>query len=323
MSWHPSDDPVLGDPLSCDALELVIVPRTRDLGDGFEVRRALPHGKRQMVGPFIFFDHFGPVQFMSGKGMDVRPHPHIGLATVTYLFDGSIMHRDSEGNIREIQPGAMNLMTAGRGIAHPERTPECSGRAAREVLGLQSWIALPAGSEEIAPSFQHYAAADLPTVQDRGFTARVIAGSAFGLTSPVAMVSPWFYTEVTAQAGIRVPLDPDHEERAIYVVDGEIEIAGDRYEGPRLLIFRPGDRITVNTTRPTRMMFLGGDAAGSEPRHLWWNFVSSSKERIEQAKQDWKTGRFALVPDEHEFIPVAGVSYPVPYARAPGGMTPS
>ena len=164
MSWLPDNDPVLGDLKSCDALELVIVPRTRDLGDGFEVRRALPHGKRQMVGPFIFFDHFGPVQFMSGKGMDVRPHPHIGLATVTYLFDGSIMHRDSEGNIQEIQPGAMNLMTAGRGIAHSERTPDLQRQNGQKMLGLQSWIALPAGSEEIAPSFQHYAAADLPTV---------------------------------------------------------------------------------------------------------------------------------------------------------------
>jgi hypothetical protein len=171
------------------------------------------------------------------------------------------------------------------------------------MLGLQSWIALPASSEEIAPSFQHYAAADLPTVQDRGFTARVIAGSGFGVKSPVAMVSPWFYTEVTAQQGVSVPLDPDHEERAIYLIDGEVEIAGDRFEGPRLLIFRPGDRITVKTAKPTRMMFLGGDALEG-PRHIWWNFVSSSKERIEQAKQDWKTGRFAPVPNEHEFIPL-------------------
>ena len=158
MSWQPSNDPVLGDPKTCDALDLIIVPRTRDLGDGFAVRRALPHGKRQMVGPFIFFDHFGPMQFIAGKGMDVRPHPHIGLATVTYLFDGSIMHRDSEGNIQEIQPGAMNLMTAGRGIAHSERTPDVQRRDGQKMLGLQSWIALPAGSEEIAPSFQHYAA---------------------------------------------------------------------------------------------------------------------------------------------------------------------
>src|SRR5947209_2665475 len=204
MSWHPSDDPILGDPTSCDAQELVIVPRTRDLGDGFEVRRALPHGKRQMVGPFIFFDHFGPVQFVSGTGMDVRPHPHIGLATVTYLFDGSIMHRVSEGNIQEIQPGAMNLMTAGRGIAHSERTPDVPRQNGQKMLGLQSWIALPAASEEIAPSFQHYAAGDLPVASDRGFTARVIAGSAFGVRSPVTMVSPWFYTEVSADQGVSV-----------------------------------------------------------------------------------------------------------------------
>jgi redox-sensitive bicupin YhaK (pirin superfamily) len=256
-----------------------------------------------MVGPFIFFDHFGPVQFIAGKGMDVRPHPHIGLATVTYLFDGSIMHRDSEGNIQEIQPGAMNLMTAGRGIAHSERTPDVQRRDGQKMLGLQSWIALPKNSEEIAPSFQHYAAGSLPTVQEAGFTARIIAGSSFGAKSPVTMVSPWFYTEVNAQAGVSLPLDADHEERAIYVVDGEIEIAGDRHQGPQLLIFRPGDRITVKTTRPSRMMFLGGDALEG-PRHIWWNFVSSSQERIEQAKQDWKTGRFDAVPQEHEFIPL-------------------
>jgi hypothetical protein len=303
MSWLPSNDPTLGDPKSCDALELVIVPRTRDLGDGFAVRRALPHGRRQMVGPFIFFDHFGPVQFVSGKGMDVRPHPHIGLATVTYLFDGSIMHRDSEGNIQEIQPGAMNLMTAGRGIAHSERTPDAQRASGQMMLGLQSWIALPNDKEEIAPSFQHYGAASLPTVQDKGFRARIIAGRSFGATSPVEMVSPWFYVEVALEAGMSVPLDADHEERAIYIVDGEIAIAGDRYEAPQLLIFRPGDRITVRSTKPARMMFLGGDALEG-PRHIWWNFVSSSKERIEQAKQDWKTGRFAPVPNEHEFIPL-------------------
>lgn len=303
MSWLPSNDPALGDPKSCDALEVVIVPRVRDLGDGFAVRRALPHGRRQMVGPFIFFDQFGPIQFVSGKGMDVRPHPHIGLATVTYLFDGSIMHRDSEGNIQEIQPGAMNLMTAGSGIAHSERTPDAQRASGQAMLGLQSWIALPKGKEEIAPTFQHYGAASLPTVQDNGFRARVIAGRLFGATSPVEMVSPWFYVEVALEAGMSAPLDADHEERAIYLVDGEVEIAGDRHEAPQLLVFRPGDRITVRATKPTRMMFLGGDALEG-PRHIWWNFVSSSKERIEQAKEDWKTGRFAPVPNEHEFIPL-------------------
>src|ERR1700739_3696601 len=303
MSWMPTNDPVLGDPKSCDALELVIVPRTRDLGDGFAVRRALPHGKRQMVGPFIFFDHFGPVQFMSGKGMDVRPHPHIGLATVTYLFDGSIMHRDSEGHIQDITPGAMNLMTAGRGIAHSERTPEPQRHGGETLPGLQGWIALPGAKEEIAPSFQHYAAGDLPMISEKDFTARVIAGTSFGISSPDNMTSPCFYPEVAAAAGAHVPLDPDHEERGIYLVDGEVEIASERFEGPRLLVFRPGDRITVKAVKPTRMMFLGGDALEG-PRHIWWNFVSSSKERIEQAKQDWKSGRFAHIPNEHEFIPL-------------------
>ena len=243
------------------------------------------------------------MQFVSGKGMDVRPHPHIGLATVTYLFDGSIMHRDSEGHVQEITPGAMNLMTAGRGIAHSERTPDLQRQKGQKMLGLQSWIALPATKEEIAPSFQHYAAGDLPMISERDFTARVIAGTSFGISSPVEMISPWFYTEVTAAAGASVPLDADHEERAIYLIDGEVEIASERYQGPLLLIFRPGDRITVKSIQPTRMMFLGGNALEG-PRHIWWNFVSSSKERIEQAKQDWKTGRFAPVPQEHEFIPL-------------------
>lgn len=302
MSWMPTEDPITGDPKSCDALELVIVPRVRDLG-GFNVRRALPHGRRQMVGPFIFFDHFGPVQFIAGQGMDVRPHPHIGLATVSYLFDGRITHRDSEGNVQEISPGAMNLMTAGKGISHSERTPGEDRDGKHQMYGLQSWIALPAAKEEIAPSFQHYAAEEMPIIRDNGVKARVIAGSAFGRTSPVAMVSDWFYVEVALGAGMSVPLDADHEERAIYVVSGEIEIAGDRFEGPRLLIFKPGDRITVRATQPSVMMFLGG-AALEGPRYIWWNFVSSSKERIEQAKEDWKQGRFGHVPDESEFIPL-------------------
>src|ERR1700739_1340963 len=304
MSWLPSNDPELGDPKTCDALEAIIVPRTRDLGDGFAVRRALPPGKRQMVGPFIFFDHFGPVQFVSSKGMDVRPHPHIGLATVTYLFDGSIMHRDSEGNVQEITPGAMNLMTAGRGIAHSERTPENVRTTGGGMFGIQSWIALPQDHEEMAPGFEHFGATSLPMIEDGGLRARVIAGSSFGQKSPVGMVSEWFYAEVMLDAGVSAPLDADHEERAIYVTEGEIDGAGDTFEAPRLLIFRPGDRITVTAARPSRLMFLGG-AALEGPRYLWWNFVSSRKERIEQAKEEWKTGKFALIPgDEKEFIPL-------------------
>jgi redox-sensitive bicupin YhaK (pirin superfamily) len=302
VSWHPSADPVLGDTRSCDALELIVVPRARDLG-GFEVRRALPHGKRQMVGPFIFFDQMGPVQFVSGQGMDVRPHPHIGLATVTYLFDGSVMHRDSEGNALEIMPGAMNLMTAGRGIAHSERTPQSARASGGGLFGIQSWIALPVDQEETGPSFQHFDVASLPIVEDAGMRGRVIAGKAFGVRSPVAMLSEWLYAEVLLDAGAQAPLDADQEERAIYVVDGEVQIAGDAFEAPRLLVFRPGDRITVRALRPSRLMFLGG-AAMEGPRHIWWNFVSSRKERIEQAKEDWKTGRFRPVPDETEFIPL-------------------
>jgi redox-sensitive bicupin YhaK (pirin superfamily) len=302
MSWLPSNDPVLGDTRSCDALELVIVPRVRDLG-GFEVRRALPHNKRQMVGPFIFFDHLGPVQFMAGKGLDVRPHPHIGLATVTYLFDGRILHRDSEGNVQEIAPGAMNLMTAGRGIVHSERTPPQVRASGHSVLGLQSWIALPIDQEEVAPSFQHFDADILPVVEHGGMRARVIGGSAFGQTAPVDRLSDWFYVEVGLGAGASAPLDPDHEERAIYVLDGEVEIRDDRFEAPSLLVVRPGDRITVRAVQGSRMMFLGG-AATQGPRYIWWNFVSSRKERIEQAKEDWKTGRFDPVPGETELIPL-------------------
>ena len=304
MSWLPDKDPVLGDKHSCDALELIIVPRVRDLGDGFSVRRALPHGRRQMVGPFIFFDQLGPVQFVSGQALDVRPHPHIGLATVTYMFEGRVTHRDSEGNALEITPGAMNLMTAGRGIAHSERTPANGRSGGERLFFIQSWIALPRDHEEMAPRFEHFDAEKLAVIEDRGMQARVIAGSSFGRKSPVGMVSEWFYAEVLLAAGASAPLDADHEERAVYVAEGEVDIAGDKFEAPQLLVFRPGDRITVTATRPARLMFLGG-AALEGPRYIWWNFVSSRQERIEEAKEEWKTGKFTLVPgDDKEFIPL-------------------
>jgi redox-sensitive bicupin YhaK (pirin superfamily) len=304
MSWMPGKDPVLGDKKSCDALELIIVPRVRDLGDGFMVRRALPHSQRQMIGPFIFFDQMGPVQLVPGRGMDVRPHPHIGLATVTYLFDGRVTHRDSEGNDMDITPGAMNLMTAGRGISHSERTPASVRSTGGGMFGIQSWIALPQDREEMVPLFEHFDAALLPEVKDNGVRARVIAGSAFGRNSPVGMVSEWFYVEVQLDADASAPLDANHEERAIYVTEGEVEIAGDKFEAPQLLVFRPGDRITVKAIRPSRLMFLGGSALEG-PRYLWWNFVSSRKERIEQAKEEWKSGKFALIPgDDKDFIPL-------------------
>ena len=302
MSWLPSQDPILGDPRSCAALDLVVVPRVRDIG-GFSVRRALPQVKRQMVGPFIFFDQMGPVQFLAGQGMDVRPHPHIGLATVTYLFDGRIMHRDSEGNALEITPGALNLMTAGRGIAHSERTPADARLAGTATFGIQSWVALPEAREEVAPSFQHVTAETLPVVEAEGIWARVIAGSAFGKTSPVSTLSDWLYVELRLAGGASAPLDPAQEERAIYVVEGEVQIGSETFTGPVLLVFRPGDRITVTATTPARLMVLGGTALEG-PRYIWWNFVSSRRDRIEAAKADWAAGRFAPVPGETEFIPL-------------------
>lgn len=302
MSWLPDKDPEPGDRKSCDALEFAIVPRARDIGN-FEVRRALPQAKRQMVGPFIFLDQMGPAAMPAGIGMDVRPHPHIGLSTVTYLFEGAIMHRDSEGNALEILPGAMNLMTAGRGIAHSERTPDAQRKSGQRLSGMQSWVALPKALEETDPGFQHYPQSELPVVTDVGVSARVIAGQAFGERSPVTTLSDWFYVDVSLEAGKSVPLDAHYEERAIYVAEGSVEIAGESFEGPQLLIFRPGDRITVTAVRPTRMMLLGG-ATMDGPRHIWWNFVSSSKERIEQAKEDWVQKRFRDVPGETEFIPL-------------------
>lgn len=284
------------------APEMIIVPPSHDLG-GFEVRRALPHRERRMVGPFIFLDQMGPARFTPGRGVDVRPHPHIGLATVTYLFTGSLMHRDSEGNAVEITPGAMNLMTAGRGIVHSERSPEAARASGAPLFGMQTWLALPKEHEETAPSFQRFDARDLPVIEDRNVQARVIAGEAFGKRSPVSTLSDWLYVEVRLAAGASAPLDTGYEERGIYVAEGSIEIAGQHFAAAQLLIFRPGDRITVKATQAARLMYLGG-ASADGPRHIWWNFVSSNRERIEQAKQDWQAGRFERVPGETEFIPL-------------------
>jgi redox-sensitive bicupin YhaK (pirin superfamily) len=303
MSFFPGQDPAPGDRQSCDALERVIVPRSTDLGN-FEVRRALPSAGRRMVGPFVFLDEMGPAEFRAGSGIDVRPHPHIGLATVTYLFDGEITHRDSLGTFVAIRPGEVNWMTAGRGIVHSERTAPERRVNGDTLHGLQCWVALPADREEIEPSFFHRNADELPLVIDNGFTARMVAGQAFGARSPVVTASDTVFADVVMEAGITIPLDADYEERAIYVVSGEIEIAGDRFTGPKLLVFRPGDRIAVRAVIASHIAILGG-AALEGPRHIWWNFVSSRKERIEQAKEDWKSARFDIVPgDEKEFIPL-------------------
>ncbi|MGA7324961.1 MAG: pirin family protein [Rhodomicrobium sp.] len=304
MSWLPTNDPVPGDRQSCDALEIVIVPRIRDLG-GFNVRRALPSAQRQMVGPFIFFDQMGPVQFLLGEGIDVRPHPHIGLATVTYLFDGRIMHRDSLGSEQVIEPGDVNWMTAGKGIVHSERTAaEWKAQAGREMFGIQSWVALPKVAEEAQPDFFHHRGDALPVIEAEGKRVRIIAGSLFGQTSPVQTFSGMFYADVELNAGAKVPLAAAYEERGIYLASGSVQIAGDTFEGGRLLVFRPGDEITVTALTNSRLLFLGGDPMDG-PRHIWWNFVSSSRERIEQAKEDWAQKRFDIVPgDEIDFIPL-------------------
>ena len=302
MSWHPAHEPASQEAALPAALETIIVPRVRDIG-GFEVRRVLPSVRRRMVGPFIFFDHFGPVEFAAGRGIDVRPHPHIGLATVTYLFEGEIVHRDSLGTVQPIRPGEVNWMTAGRGIAHSERTdPELRARGSR-LAGIQSWVALPKASEEMEPAFAHHGGEALPVVEGEGKRVRLIAGSLYGARSPVRVLSDLFYADVALDAEARLDLPTEYEERGAHLVEGAIEIGGETFEAGRLLVFRPGDAITIGAVSPARMLLLGGAPMGG-PRHIWWNFVSSSKERIEQAKADWKAGRFAPVPGDPDFIPL-------------------
>jgi redox-sensitive bicupin YhaK (pirin superfamily) len=304
MSFFLGKDPAAGDATSCDAIAHVVVPRTVDLGDGFSVRRALPSARSRMVGPFIFFDHFGPAEFRAGNGLDVRPHPHIGLATVTYLFDGEIMHRDSLGTAVAIRPGEVNWMTAGRGIVHSERTAAEKRVTGSPIHGLQMWVALPSAKEEMDAGFAHHDTAEFPVIADNGKTVRVVVGSLYGTSSPVPTVHETMFGDVHIKAGSTLPIDADHEERALYVIDGEIDIAGDKFVAGRLLVFKPGDRLAVTATRDAHFVLVGG-APMDGPRHIWWNFVSSRKERIEQAKAEWKAGYFGKVPgDEIEFIPL-------------------
>ncbi|HEV2161853.1 MAG TPA: pirin family protein [Stellaceae bacterium] len=285
-------------------IDLVIEPRTRDLGDGFEVRRVLPFAKRHMVGPFIFFDHFGPTKFRAGTGLDVRPHPHIGLATITYLFDGEIMHRDSLGTAQVIRPGAVNWMTAGRGIVHSERTPPNVRRQQSPIYGIQSWVALPRAREEIDPGFEHVPEANLPLIEGDGVAVRLIAGRLFGKTSPVATQSPMFYADVTLRAGATVTMAPDYTQRAAYLLEGVVDCAGARHAPPLMLVFDSKARAAITAREPARLLLIGGEPLDGE-RHIWWNLVSSSAERIEQAKRDWQAGRFPQIPgDSDEFIPL-------------------
>lgn len=309
MSWNPTHDPTCPDADS-SALETLIIPRARDLG-GFEVRRALPSPDRQMVGPFIFFDQMGPAEFITDGGIDVRPHPHIGLGTVTYLYQGEFEHRDSLGTHQMIYPGEVNWMVAGRGVTHSERTSAETRGKSHKLFGIQTWIALPEDREEMAPDFEHHKQEALPVLSDDGIVARLILGSAYGQTSPVTMQSETFYADVTLAPGAQFPLPDDHEDRGIYVTEGSITVAGDTFEAGRMMVFRPGDRISAKAgERGARMMVLGG-ATMNGPRYIWWNFVSSSKERIEVAKEAWKTadwenGPFTLPPgDREEHIPIS------------------
>ena len=283
-------------------LDAEVVPATRDLGDGFKVRRALPSMARRMVGPFVFLDEMGPAQLAPGEGLDVRPHPHIGLATVTYLFEGEILHQDSLATRQPIRPGDVNWMIAGRGIVHSERTPQALRAAGPRAWGLQAWVALPEKDEECAPSFRHHPGEALPSQNANGVQARVIAGEFLGLRSPVQTQSALFYADVSLDAGAQLALPPDYEERACYIVEGSVAVDGHEYARGRLLVFKPAAQVLLKAVRKARLMVLGGEPLG--PRYLWWNFVSSSRERIELAKEDWKTGRFGGVPGDNEFIPL-------------------
>jgi hypothetical protein len=298
MSWLEAEQP------SCtersDAVTVVIRPHNRDLG-GFSVRRVLPAADRAAVGPFVFFDEMGPADFPPGQGINVRPHPHIGLSTVTYLFEGEILHRDSLGYVQPIRPGALNVMTAGRGIVHSERTPEGLLEGGQRLHGIQTWMALPDGAEEIEPAFEHVPADELPTVEATGARLTVILGAAYGARSPVGTHIDTVYVDAVLEAGARLAL-PEAAELAVYVVGGELRVGHCQLPAHTMGVLAPGTDAALESDAPSRVVIVGGTSAG--PRRLWWNFVSSHPERIERAKADWRAGRFPRVPGDDEHIPL-------------------
>ncbi len=288
---------------SADPTILTIIEgRARDLG-GFTVARLLPSAARRHIGPVVFFDHMGPARLAPGEGIDVRPHPHIGLATVTYLFEGEIVHRDSLGAVQPIEPGAINWMTAGRGVVHSERTGAATRQAGSRLHGVQLWVALPQAHEEAEPDFRHHPAASLPEIDVGGARVRILVGNAYGATSPVRTLSPFLYADAWLPAGCLLPLPAELEERAAFVVAGSVSCGDVRVESPRMIVFEPGSMPVLRADSDARLMLVGGAPLDGE-RHLWWNFVSSSPERIERAKRDWAEGRFAPVPGETEFTPL-------------------
>ncbi len=309
MSWNPALDPDCPTGDAVDSIETVIVPRARDLGD-FEVRRALPAPKRQMVGPFIFFDQMGPAEFVTGQGIDIRPHPHIGLSTVTYLYKGKFHHRDSLGTDQWIEPGAVNLMTAGYGVTHSERVDDEMLKAPYDLFGIQTWIALPEELEEAPADFVHAPKDALPLMQGEGKQVRLILGNAWGERAPVKTPSEMFYADALLDAGAQIPLPDEHEDRGVYVVEGEVSIAGQTFDKGQMMVFRPGDRVSMRAGPAGARILLLGGATLNGPRHIWWNFVASSKDKIDAAKEawragDWAHGRFQLPPtDKNEFTPL-------------------
>ena len=309
MSWNPALDPDCPTGDAVDAIETVIVPRARDLG-GFEVRRALPAPKRQMVGPFIFFDQMGPAEFLTGEGIDVRPHPHIGLATVTYLHKGTMHHRDSLGTDQWINPGEVNLMVSGHGITHSERTDGAVRKAPHSLLGIQTWVALPKDAEDGPAAFRHAGKDALPFLDGEGKQVRLILGEAFGERAPVETTSEMFYLDASLDPGASIPLPDNHEDRGVYVLDGEVTVAGQVFDAGKMMVFRPGDHVSLKAgEHGARLMMLGG-ATLEGNRYIWWNFVASSRDRIDAAKEawragDWAHGRFQLPPgDNDEHIPL-------------------
>lgn len=305
MSWNPELDPdyPIGDQV--DKIETLIIPKVHDLG-GFQIQRALPSVERKMVGPFVFFDHIGPAEFIRGNGVDVRPHPHIGLSTVTYLYNGSMYHKDSIGTSASVEPGDINLMTAGKGITHSERTALDVREKNHQLYGIQTWLALPEKQEEMAPTFENQKSDALPIIEGKDKHVKLLLGSLYGERSPVKVHSDMFYADAVLSAGSKIPLRPDHEERGLYIVEGEIQIAGDVFKAGRMMTFRTGGEITIEAITNARLILLGGESIGE--RYLWWNFVASSQEKIDAAKEawrqgDWQHGRFQLpVDDDEEFM---------------------
>ncbi|WP_181257077.1 pirin family protein [Pseudaminobacter soli (ex Li et al. 2025)] len=308
MSWMPDIEPKCPGAGNIDDIETLIVPRARDLG-GFEVRRALPAPRRQMVGPFIFFDQMGPAEFINEGGIDVRPHPHVGLATVTYLYQGEFQHRDSLGTNQMIYPGEVNWMVAGNGVTHSERTSPQTRATRHSLFGIQTWVALPEAYEDMSASFEHQDQKALPELSGEGKQVRLIVGNAWGQRAPVKTFSEMFYADAVLQAGAKLPLPDNHEDRGLYVTEGSLVIAGQEFESGQMMVFRPGDAITITAgARGARLMLLGGETLNG-PRYISWNFVASSKEKLDAAKEAWingdfEHGRFRLPPgDDAEFIP--------------------